>query len=131
MRLLLDTHVALWAITNSPKLSDRGREFIGDGANEVFVSAASIWEIAIKRALNRSGPGAMQISAADAVRYFQQAGFELLLVSSVHACRVETLPRLHSDPFDRMLIAQALSEPMYLLTHDKRIASYGEGIFPV
>lgn len=121
MRLLLDTHVALWAITDSPQLPAKGRKLILDAGNEIFVSAASVWEIAIKHGLGR---GNMPISGSDALLYFREAGYELLSVSAEHAAQVENLPPHHADPFDRILIAQALLEPLRLMTHDAAFARY-------
>lgn len=121
MRILLDTHVALWAIVDSPQLPARARKLILDAGNEIFVSAASIWEIAIKHGLGR---GNMPISGSEALQYFRDAGYELLPVSAEHAAQVETLPAHHADPFDRILVAQALHEPLRLVTHDAALARY-------
>ena len=131
MRLLLDTHVALWAITNHPRLADKARGLIADPDNHVYVSAATIWEISIKHALARGAPGDMPISGGEARRYFEQAGYLMLAISAEHAAAVESLPALHADPFDRMLIAQARIEPLRLLTHDAQVADYGEPIIRV
>ncbi|MGI9168862.1 MAG: type II toxin-antitoxin system VapC family toxin [Caulobacteraceae bacterium] len=126
MRLLLDTHVALWAIAKRLRLPVAVRDMIGDPANDVVVSAVSVWEIAIKHALARGRPSDMPISGADALAYFLEAGFELLDVSADHAAAVERLPPLHGDPFDRLLVAQALSEPLRLVTHDARLAAHSD-----
>lgn len=128
MRLLLDTHVALWAIADDSRLSAAARLLIETSTNEVLVSAVSVWEIAIKHALGR---GDMPISAAQALAFFQQAGFSLLAVSAAHAAAVEALPAIHADPFDRLLVAQAFHEPLRLLTHDVTVARYGGSIIPV
>ena len=128
MRLLLDTHVALWAITDDPRLSSVARGLIADPANTVVVSAASIWEIAIKRALAR---GDMPVSASKAVEWFAASGYLLLDISPLHAAGVETLPAIHNDPFDRMLVAQALVEPLRLLTRDRLVAEYSDTIIMV
>lgn len=128
MRLLLDTHIALWAITDSPKLSKQAKELILDPASEIFVSAASIWEIAIKHSLNR---GNMPVSSSEAMRYFTEAGYTLLPINPTHAAATETLPMHHADPFDRMLIAQAMTEPLRLVTHDNIVAMYEYGIMLV
>ena len=121
MRLLLDTHVALWAVTDHPKLSNKARELIEDLDNEVIVSAASVWEIAIKHALGR---GDMPVSAEAAVRAFVESGYTLLDVTAQHAAHVDRLPPLHQDPFDRILAAQALVEPLKLLTRDATLVRY-------
>lgn len=123
MNLLLDTHVALWAIADSPRLSDQARELILTPRATIWISAASIWEIAIKQGLGR---GDMPLSGADAIRYFRDAGYQFLPVDPEHAAAAETLPRHHQDPFDRLLIAQARVEPMRLLSHDPMQARYGD-----
>ncbi len=92
------------------------------------VSAISLWEIAIKRPLTRKGHGKMPVSAADALRYFRETGFSLLAVSADHAIAVEHLPRLHDDPFDRLLVAQALTEPLRLITGDAKVAAYSDTV---
>src|SRR5882757_8448837 len=107
MKLLLDTHVAIWALI-SPEIMPRPvQALIADPANTVHVSAASVWEIAIKHSTARRG--APPFSGEQAIEYFGQAGYDLLAVSAGHAAGVETLPLLHADPFDRLLIAQALA----------------------
>ena len=131
MRLLLDTHVAIWAIGDAPGLSARARELIGDPDNQVFVSAASLWEIGIKHRLARRGLGRMPVSAADALGYFRAAGYELLAISPAHTVAASDLPPLHADPFDRMLVAQSLAEPLRLMTHDAQVAAYGDSIIRV
>lgn len=128
MNLLLDTHVALWAITDSPRLPAMAREWIIAPRNTVWVSTASVWEIAIKHSLGR---GDMPISGKEAVHYFQEAGYRFLAVEPEHAAAVGSLPSHHADPFDRMLVAQAQVEPMRLLTHDAQVARYGETIVRV
>lgn len=128
MRLLLDTHVALWAIVDDPRLPSKARALIAETNSIVAVSAASVWEIAIKHALRRGGVNRMPISGAQALKYFHAAGYELLPVTAAHAAAVERLKPRHADPFDRLLIAQALSEPIRLLTHDKQVAAYSDAI---
>ena len=128
MNLLLDTHVALWAITDSPKLSQKAREHIQSSQTTVWVSAASVWEIAIKHALGR---GDMPVSSQDAVRYFCESGYRFLAVEAEHAVAVENLPAHHQDPFDRILVAQALVEPMRLMTHDPQVAIYSDTIIQI
>jgi len=131
VRLLLDTHVALWAVTDDARLSDKARALIADTGTAVFVSAASIWEVSIKHALARGRPGDMPLSGDHALRYFTMAGYKMLPVSPAHAVAVESLPRLHEDPFDRMLLAQAITEPLSLLTRDPRILAYGSAAVAV
>ena len=128
MRLLLDTHVALWALVDDPRLGQPARGLIEDAENRVFVSAASLWEIAIKHALGRGG---VPFPAGDALRHFTEAGYESLAIRPSHAVVVETLPPIHADPFDRMLVAQALTEPMRLLTHDRVLGKYSDVVLVV
>ncbi|WP_299022951.1 type II toxin-antitoxin system VapC family toxin [uncultured Tepidimonas sp.] len=128
MNLLLDTHVALWALIDSPRLSEKARELILSPRATVWVSAASVWEIAIKHSLGR---GDMPISGADALSYFLEAGYRILPIEAEHAAAVETLPPHHQDPFDRLLVAQALVEPMRLLTHDAQVSRYSDTIIRV
>ena len=128
MNLLLDTHVALWAITDSPKLPLKARELISSPKTNVWISTASIWEIAIKHSLGR---GDMPISSQDALRYFLESGYRQLPIEAEHALAVEDLPAHHGDPFDRMLVAQALIEPMRLMTHDATVALYSDTIIKI
>ncbi len=125
MRLLLDTHIALWAITGDRRLSANACALILDTENEVIVSAASVWEIAIKHALARGRPDDMPVSGSQALNAFTAAGYAMLPISPAHAAAIEQLPRLHDDPFDRMLLAQAITEPLRLLTSDARVLAYG------
>jgi PIN domain nuclease of toxin-antitoxin system len=119
VRLLLDTHVLLWALASPSKLPVRFRRELD--AALVFVSAASIWEVAIKAAL-----GKLEADPAEVLDAVEPAGFELLPVSGAHAARVATLPLLHRDPFDRLLVAQALCEPLVLVTNDRAVLPYGD-----
>ena len=128
MNLLLDTHVALWAITDSPRLSAVARDLIVAEKTVVWVSVASVWEIAIKHALGR---GDMPVSSLDAVRYFNDSGYRLLSIAPEHVVAVENLPPHHQDPFDRLLVAQALFEPMRLMTNDPVVALYSDTILRV
>ena len=127
MRLLLDTHIAIWSLTDPKMLSPRVRDLLSDPDNDVFVSAASVWEIAIKHALGRRA-GAPPFGADAAIGHFRDVGYDFLAVSPEHAAAVEALPMHHADPFDRLLIAQALSEPMRLVTSDPMVARYSETI---
>ncbi|MDG4550118.1 MAG: type II toxin-antitoxin system VapC family toxin [Candidatus Contendobacter sp.] len=128
MNVLLDTHVALWAITDSLRLSPKARDVVLASRNNLWISTASLWEIAIKHGLGR---GNMPISGKEALGYFRQAGYGILPIEPDHAVAVEQLASLHQDPFDRILIAQALTEPMRLLTHDETVASYSDTIILV
>lgn len=122
MRALLDTHAFLWWTTDSPRLSDRAREVIADGRNELFFSAASGWEIAIK-----AGLGRLEVPE-DLGRFMSEQlsrnAFEVLPVHLSHALRVHALPDHHRDPFDRLLVAQSLLEELPILSADPRIAFY-------
>ena len=131
MRLLLDTHVALWAIADVDRLSERARTLIADPDNTVAISSATIWEIAIKHSLSRKGVGRMPVSAAEASELFAAAGYGTLDITARHAVAVEQLPALHADPFDRMLVAQALTEPMHLITADAQVAAYAASIIRI
>ncbi len=128
MNLLLDTHVALWAITDSPKLSQKARDLIAEPKTTVWISVASLWEIAIKHSLGR---GDMPVSSLDAMRYFRESGYRFLAIEAEHAVAVEGLAAHHQDPFDRILVAQALVEPMRLMTHDSLVALYSDTIIKV
>ena len=128
MRLRLDTHIALWALTDDPRLSRRARAQIEDPANQVMVSAATVWEIAIKHALGRDD---MPISGDEALAWFRQAGYDLLPITPAHAAAVEHLPDHHRDPFDRLLVAQAITEPLRLLSHDPLVVRYGDAVTAV
>jgi PIN domain nuclease of toxin-antitoxin system len=122
MRLLLDTHIALWAVTASPRLSAQAQSLILR-ADDVHVSVATLWEIAIKHALAR---GDMPVSAALALQTFESAGYQVLNVAPAHVLAVESLLAWHKDPFDRLLVAQAVTEPLRLLTADAVLARYGD-----
>jgi len=126
--LLLDTHVALWAVAKVSGLTSGIQTLIADPDNEVWVSTVSLWEIAIKHVLQRGRASGIPVSASQALELFRDAGYRLLSVSPDHAIAVEALAPLHGDPFDRMLVAQALTEPLRLLTHDSKIASYSDTI---
>ncbi|MCP5451616.1 MAG: type II toxin-antitoxin system VapC family toxin [Gammaproteobacteria bacterium] len=125
MNVLLDTHVALWAITDSPQLSLKARDILLASRTHLWVSTVSLWEIAIKHGLGR---GTMPVSGEEALGYFRQAGYGILPIEPEHAVAVEQLASHHQDPFDRLLVAQALTEPMRLLTHDEQVASYSDTI---
>lgn len=118
MNLLLDTHVLLWALSNDAKLGGPARDAITDGSTLVFVSAATAWEIAIKKALGKlEAPD----TYPEALRRYR---FTPLDISSEHALAVEQLPPHHHDPFDRLLVAQAQLEGLTLVTHDARLGAY-------
>jgi PIN domain nuclease of toxin-antitoxin system len=125
MRLLVDTHLVLWAAAKSRRLPKEARRLLEDSTNEVFYSAASLWEIAIKAALRRSD---FRVDLALLRPALAAMDFVELPVTGAHAERLESLPPIHKDPFDRMLVAQSLSEPLVLLTNDPSLTAYGEGV---
>lgn len=120
MRVLLDTHVFLWAVTDSRRLSEQARRSILD-ADAIYVSAASIWEAAIKAGLGRIEGDMGQLAGA-----IGSSGFMELPVTAAHAAAVARLPHHHRDPFDRLLVAQAMAEPLVLLTADAALLPYSE-----
>jgi PIN domain nuclease of toxin-antitoxin system len=125
VNILLDTHVALWALTDDAKLTSEARVLILDDANRVFYSVASMWEIAIKKALK---PDRIPLSGVEFLHFCEQAGYEGLPIRDRHVIALESLPPLHGDPFDRILIAQANAEALTLLTHDATLSGYGEAV---
>ena len=118
MRLLLDTHIFLWSVLGSARLPKRAKAAIQD-AEEVFVSAASLWEIAIKRRLGRLDGDPQEL-----LRAIPESGFLELPITGRHAVQVEQLPSHHNDPFARILIAQAMVEPLRLVTSDAKLSLY-------
>lgn len=119
MRILLDTHTLIWVLAADPTLSVEATAAIEDGANQVLVSAATAWEIAIKKSLGKLRAPDDYMDAL--VRY----RFTPLDITSEHALAVEALPRHHGDPFDRLLVAQATQEKLTLVTRDERLRLYG------
>jgi PIN domain nuclease of toxin-antitoxin system len=118
MRLLLDTHIFVWLTANDKRLTAPARQILLN-ADQIFVSSASIWEIAIKSAINK-----IRVNPQDAIQEMQINGFDELTVSSVHAAAVAKLPLLHRDPFDRLLVAQAIEEHLQFVTADSELAAY-------
>lgn len=121
MKLLLDTHLLLWAADSIERLPAGARALMADPENELLFSVASIWEIAIKRGLNRAD---FQVDARILRRGLIDNGYRELPILSEHAVAIDTLPPIHKDPFDRLLIAQAMVEGVALLTDDATIALY-------
>ena len=121
MRLLLDTHLLLWAAGPSPRLSAQARRLIDEPDNELVVSTASLWEIAIKSALRRPN---FRLDAPLFRRALLDNGYDEMPVTGEHAVAVAALPLLHRDPFDRILVAQSIVEGITLLTSDPRVAQY-------
>jgi PIN domain nuclease of toxin-antitoxin system len=117
-RLLLDTHVLLWWLSDDPQLGKSSRQAIANPRNQVYVSAASAWEISIKKSIGKlTAPDDM-----DAI--VENEGFEKLPITLFHGDQAGALPELHKDPFDRMLIAQAQSEGLVIVTNDEKIIQY-------
>ncbi len=118
MRVLLDTHVILWTLTTSGSIRSEARDVLGATDTRRVVSVASLWEIAIKRAIGRlSAP-------EDLPEYLARTRHEILPVSAAHAWSVSGLPPHHRDPFDRLLVAQAIAEDIPLITHDRQLERY-------
>jgi PIN domain nuclease of toxin-antitoxin system len=120
-RLLLDTHVAMWWFSDHPRLSADARATIAGG--ECVLSAASVWEVAIKYRL-----GKLPVSPTEVLAAAEQGGIRLLPVSPGHAAATARLPDIHADPFDRLLVAQAVDERLTLLTADALLAGYGPSV---
>ena len=128
MKVLLDTHIMLWAMTDDPRLSQVAREVIEDGRNELYFSVVYLCEISLKHKIHGDQ---MPVSARKAREAFAANGYlELPFVSS-HAESMDDLPMLHRDPFDRMILAQAKGEGMKLLSHDNRFPAYGDFVVAV
>ena len=119
MKLLLDTHILLWVMRDADELSAAARAMIAR-AEEVYVSSISLWEASIKASVGKLAVAPTRLEAAAIA-----AGFRPLALTWVHALAVHGLPMLHRDPFDRMLVAQAISEPLHLITGNAALAAYG------
>ena len=121
MKLLLDTHLLLWAAGGLPELPLSAKRMIENPTNELFFSAASLWEISIKHSLGRAD---FQVDPQVLRRALFDNGYLEIVISSLHATMTATLPHIHKDPFDRMLVAQAIAEGITLLTCDSEVAQY-------
>lgn len=122
MKLRLDTHILIWVAKDSPMLSSKARSLIANLDHEVYFSAASLWEVAIKNGLSRSG---IVIDTVGLRRQLLLNGYRELPITAAHGMAVEKLPPIHRDPFDRLLFAQATLESMQLLTADALLSQYG------
>ena len=120
-RFLVDTQLLLWSASGSRKLPAAVARLFRDGRHEFHVSAASLWEVAIKTSMGRPD---FTVNAAEFRDVLVESGFRELPVTGGHAVAVAALPPIHADPFDRMLVAQANAEPMVLITADERLARY-------
>ena len=125
MNLLLDTHLLLWAASTPERLSVKARNLLLDSGNQLLFSSASLWEVTIKNGLERSD---FNVDSRRLWRMLLVNGYRELPVTGEHAVAVNNLPPLHKDPFDRILIAQARVEGLLLLTADKSVAKYGDGV---
>lgn len=121
-RLLLDTHAFLWWIADDPRLSPAAREAIADGANAVYLSAVSVWEMVIKMGLGRLE--LPEDTESFIAQQLQQNGFRPLAMTLPHALAVRHLPPLHKDPFDRLLVAQARHEELAIISGDEAVRRY-------
>lgn len=128
MKLLLDTHILLWAADGSSKLSQKVIDLISNQDNELYFSAASIWEVSIKSGLGRAD---FQRDAAELRRELLKNGYIELQINGSHAAALTGLSNIHKDPFDRMLLAQSLVEGVALVTADSLIAKYPLNIIKV
>jgi len=126
MRLLLDTHALLWWLQESPRLGFDARREIASPRNEVLISAVCAWEIAIKVGLDRLDLG--EPPEICLPREIERGGFRALPIEISHGCAVRSLPDYHRDPFDRLLVAQALCEALTLVTADRLISRYSVAI---
>lgn len=126
MRFLIDTHVAIWSIAASDRLSPNVKDILKDTQNSIYVSAASLFEIGIKARLKRKS--APPFTAQFAHDQFLAVGYEILAVTGAHTIAVETLELDHGDPFDRLILAQALTEPLRLITKDRKLAAYSDTV---
>ncbi len=125
MNVLLDTHLLLWAASEPKRLSAKARALLLDPANHLVFSSASLWEISIKNGLDRAD---FNVDPRRLWRMLLVSGYRELPVTSEHTVAVNELPNLHKDPFDRILVAQARVEGLTLLTVDKAVAKYGDGV---
>jgi len=121
MKLLLDTHLLLWAAGQPERLSGKALTLLEPTENELFFSAASLWEVVIKRALGRAD---FRVDARLLRRGLVDNGYGELAIASEHVAAIDNLPQIHKDPFDRILIAQAQVEGITLLTTDPVVAGY-------
>lgn len=128
MNLLLDTHYLLWSAFDTRHISSSARQIILNPESTLWFSTASIWEVAIKRALNRLS---FQVDASVLRAGLLANGYQELAIEGRHVISLTALPPLHGDPFDRILVAQAIAEGMRLLTADNRVAVYGGPVLAV
>ena len=128
MKILLDTHILLWALSNDDRLSKKARRIIENPENDIYYSIVSLWEVELKKIAH---PDLMPLCAKELAEYCEQCGFNKLPIKDKHIYILSDLKRgetepTHKDPFDRMLICQASSENMMLITHDSLLSGYNE-----
>jgi PIN domain nuclease of toxin-antitoxin system len=124
LNLLIDTHILLWQLHDDPRFRKRWREILDDTEREVFVSEVSLWEIAIKVRAGR-----LDVKLSDVERAVDRLGYRWLALTRAHLRRLMTLPVIHRDPYDHLLLAQADSEDLLLLTQDEEMSRYGVATF--
>jgi PIN domain nuclease of toxin-antitoxin system len=128
VKLLLDTHVLLWAAYAPERLSNKAQQLLSDPASSLYFSVASLWEVAIKSALGRAD---FQVDVAELRTGLVANGYNEVAIESGHVLRVPTLPPIHADPFDRILVAQAMAEGFALLSNDAKLKAYGGPVWDV
>ena len=128
MRLLIDTHVLIWLMVGSPKLTNRCLDLLRSEGCELFFSAASLWEVALK---HERKPDKIPVAAEQVGRYCRECGIRQVPVRFEHALKISELDKIHADPFDRMLVSQALVEGMKLVSHDEDVIAYGDAVIAV
>ena len=128
MKLLLDTHVLLWAAYEPERLSDKAQRLLSDPSSSLYFSVASLWEVAIKSALGRSD---FQVDVAELRAGLVANDYSEVAIESSHVLRVPILPPIHADPFDRILVAQAMAEGFALLSNDAKLKAYGGPVWDV
>ena len=131
MKLLLDTHILLWRLAGSDRLSADALALIDQQASAIYASTASVWEVAIKWSLRKGTPDDMPLSGHAFAAALKDTGIEILPITPDHAAAVDDLPTIHRDPFDRLLIATAKFEQLRLVTRDSQLEAYGEAVLLV
>ena len=126
MKILLDTHILLWTLSNDVKLSAKAKNIIENEHNDIYYSLISVWEVEIKHLLH---PENMQLNGKELTKYCKESGFHQLMIRDNHIFALEALKRkegspIHKDPFDRIILCQAIEEKMKFLTHDKLLSYY-------
>jgi len=127
-RYLFDTHLLIWMLSDTAKLSVKARQILSDADGLFYFSPVSVWEVGIKRGKH---PDQLPFSAQDFRTLLRESGLREMPITSAHTAATESLPEIHGDPFDRLLIAQAQVESAKLITHDGKLASYGYEVVSV